>query len=100
MWFFVATVAFGKETGITGVSQVGCTCHAALPDATTTATFTGPDTDTVLPGETVDITFTVASSNANRIAGGLDVSVTDGTLAAGSNNKLSMTEITHAMPQN
>lgn len=91
--------ALAHSGGQTARSIVGCSCHGAAADPTTTVTF-GPAPAVVLPGEVVPLTFTVSSTSVSRVAGGLDVSATAGTLVPGAGGavKLSNSEITHTGP--
>ena len=92
----LSSPAFAHSTGITGRSTSGCGgggCHGTLPSASTTATFV-PEATTVEPGATILVDFLV--SNASQSAAGLNVSASGGTLAAGSNTRLSSSEITHS----
>jgi hypothetical protein len=57
------------------------------------ASFSG--TATVEPGEVVSMLFVVSSTSATHTRTGLDVSATGGSLSAGSNTRVSGTEITH-----
>jgi MYXO-CTERM domain-containing protein len=98
MWIAIlAAAASARETGITGRSTSGCgNCHGANPNAATVVTF-GYVPAAVAPGDIVPITLTV--SHPTLAAGGLDVSATGGTLAAGSNCRLANGEITHSAPE-
>lgn len=92
----ISSPALAHSTGITGRSTSGCGgggCHGTTPSAATTATFV-PEATTVEPGATILVDFLV--TNAAQSAAGLDVSATGGTLAAGSNTRLSGSEITHS----
>ena len=92
----LASPAFANPSGRTGASKTGCgDCHGRAADVTTTATLAASST-TVYPGDTVDVTLTIATSDATHVEAGLDVSASSGTLGAGSNNKLSSREITHS----
>ena len=91
--------AFATDHGITGRSTSGCGgCHGRTADSATTVTLAA-SASTVYPGDTVDVTLTVASSDASHTHAGLNASASSGTLASGSNNKLSSSEITHSAPQ-
>ncbi len=91
--------ASATDHGITGRATSGCgSCHGRSADSSTTVTLAASAT-TVYPGDTVDVTLTVESSDASHTRAGLDVAASSGTLASGSNNKLSSSEITHSAPQ-
>ena len=91
--------AFAYDGGITGRSTSGCGgCHGRTADSSTTVTL-ATSTATVYPGETVDVTLTVESSDSSHTRAGLNVAASSGTLAAGSNNRLSSLEITQSSPQ-
>lgn len=88
--------ADANSSGKTGASTTGCTsCHGSSADSNVSGTFSASATE-VGPGDTVTVTFTVASSDSNHTAAGLNVSADDGTLAAGSNTQESGGEITHS----
>jgi MYXO-CTERM domain-containing protein len=90
------TTALAYSTGKTGSSTAGCTtCHGSAADKTTTVGFS-LDSSTVAPGDTVTVQFSVATTDSSRTAGGLNVTVSDGTLAAGSNTQAKSGEITHS----
>ncbi len=87
--------SFAYSSGKTGSSTTGCTCHgAAAPD--TSVSFSA-STTTVAPGDTLAVQFLV--DNASQTSAGLNVTVSDGALAAGANTQLSSSEITHNSPQ-
>ncbi len=90
----LAQPAAAYSTGRTGSSTSGCTtCHGSSSSSATTVTFDASST-TVEPGETIDVTLTVA--HASQTGAGLDVSATCGSLAAGADTRLSSGEITHS----
>lgn len=99
--FYAILLAHGTaqaySTGKTNSYATGCgSCHGSTASATTTSTFAASAT-TVAPGETIDITFTVSSTDSSHVAAGFNVGAPDGgTLAAGSNNKLSSSQVTHS----
>ena len=83
------------STGKTGSSTSGCGgCHGNSPTSSTSATFS-TKLLTVAPGDTIDIDLVVATTNSSHEGAGLDVSVTGGTLQAGSNTQTSSGEVTH-----
>lgn len=88
--------AHATSTGKTGVSTTGCgSCHGSSASSATTVTFaTATGSTTVEPGDTITVYLSV--SNSAQSAAGLDVSASGGTLAAGTNTKLSSSEITHS----
>jgi uncharacterized protein (TIGR03382 family) len=86
--------ASANSAGKTGVSTTGCSCHGSA-DATTSASFSAPST-TVAPGESLLVSFTVASTSGSRTSMGLNVSATGGTLTAGTATRVSSSEITHS----
>jgi MYXO-CTERM domain-containing protein len=88
--------AFAYSAGRTSSSTTGCgACHGATASASTTATLAASDT-VVAPGEAVTLTMVVANSGASYTGAGLDVSVSGGTLRAGSNTRVSASEVTHS----
>jgi len=90
--------AHADEHGKTGVSTTGCGgCHGRSADATTSVSFATSST-TVNAGDRVLVQLVVATTSGTRTYGGLDVSATGGSLAAGSNTSLSRSEITHSSP--
>jgi Putative metal-binding motif len=89
-----ATDALAYSTGKTG-SSTGCgTCHGTAASSSVTSAFSVAST-TVVPGDALSITFTVASSDSTHLGAGLNVAATGGTLAAGTDTKLSSGQITH-----
>ena len=92
----LVTPAQATSTGKTGVSTTGCgSCHGSSASSSTTVTFsTSSGSTTVAPGETITVYLSVA--NSSQLAAGLNVSASGGTLAAGTNTKLSSSEITHS----
>src|SRR5437867_6010556 len=81
--------------GMTGVSRNGCgSCHGPGADPNVAVAISGPTT--LAPGSTSSYTVTVSGNPTGSmgLGGGLDVSVTGGTLAAGANNQLAGGEIT------
>jgi hypothetical protein len=94
----LSEAALATSTGRTGASITGCGCHGAAASATTTSTF-GAAPLSVLPGQAVPLTFSVSSTNALRVAGGLNVSATGGSWTAGSDTQVLAGQITHTAPQ-
>jgi hypothetical protein len=91
-------VAPAREDGWIGQSTSGCgSCHGSAPDPLTTVTLWVADA-TVVPGAVVDAALIVATTDPERVAVGLDVSATEGALAAGVGTRLVSREITHAAP--
>ncbi len=97
MLLFLAllTPALANSAGRTGSSTTGCTCHSASSSSTTSSTLAASAT-TVAPGDVVSLTLIVTSSSGLRTYGGLDVSATGGTLAAGTNTRVASGEVTHS----
>lgn len=95
-WMIADAVA--RSGGITGQSVVGCSCHAASADATTTAAFVTDADLVVAPGASLDLVFRVSTTTTDRVSAGLNVSATGGTLEAGANTRVSGGEITHSGP--
>lgn len=93
----ISSFALANSTGVTGKSTTGCTtCHGSSADSTTSVSFsTDAGSWIVAPGETINLTFRVATSG-RRTAAGLNVSAGSGTLAAGRNTRASGGEITHS----
>ncbi|HND00045.1 MAG TPA: hypothetical protein PKW90_28215, partial [Myxococcota bacterium] len=91
--------AEARSAGITGQSTAGCTCHGSSADSTTSATFSA-STNTVAAGDSLLVSFVVATTSGSRSKGGLNVSASGGTLAAGSNDRLSGGQITHSSATN
>jgi MYXO-CTERM domain-containing protein len=82
------------SSGKTGSSTSGCgSCHGSSADSTTGVVFSAEEA--VAPGDVVDVSLEVSTTSSSRSAAGLDVSVSGGSLSAGSNNKVSSGEITH-----
>lgn len=82
-----------SSTGITGLSTTGCTgCHSANAFPGYTTNFTA-SSFTVAPGGTRNVTFSLTGTGAS--AGGLNVSVTGGSLTAGTGTQVVSSEITH-----
>ncbi len=91
-------LAHASTNGKTGRSKSGCgACHGGTADGTTSVAF-ATDSTTVYPGDTVTVTLIVSTTDASHTYAGLDVSASSGALAAGSNDKLSSSEITHSAP--
>ncbi len=89
----LVSVALAYNSGITGYSTTGCTsCHGASASSATTVSFSH-DAE-VEPGDTISVTFRVA--HATQSAAGLNVSASSGTLTAGSNTRVSSSQITHS----
>ncbi len=83
-------------SGVTGQSISGCSCHGA-PSTNTQVTVTGqPMVSGYEPGETY--TLAVLVYNANKVAAGFNMSVSDGTLIAGAGSTLQNGELTHSAP--
>jgi chitodextrinase len=81
---------FRSEGGITGLSQAGCGgCHNSPNDPAPTVTISGPTT--VAPGATETYTLTVTPADdgdSDALGGGLNVSATAGTFAAGTGTRV------------
>ena len=95
-WLAIATMSpqstHAFSSGITGRSTTGCGgCHGASANTGVTVAFSGPIS--VAPGSTNNYTVSVSGGPPN--GGGLDASVSGGTLAAGANTHLMGTEIAH-----
>lgn len=97
----ITSSSWAHSNGQIGKSKTGCTgagCHGANATATTTVTWE-PTTVLVGPNTLLPLGLTVASSDASKVEGGLNVSASGGTLSAGTNTKVSGGEITHPSPQ-
>ena len=88
--------AMAYSSGKTGSSTSGCGgCHGSSPDSTTSATLSTAKM-VVSPGDTIDIEMLLSTTTSSLDGGGLNVSVTSGTLQAGSNTQTTSGEITHS----
>jgi hypothetical protein len=75
-----------------GGNTVGCTCHCAASDASTTVTLSTTAT-TFITGQSY--TFTVTVNNSTEAGAGVEVSTARGSLTAGSGMQLISGELTH-----
>ncbi|GBD07688.1 Endoglucanase C [bacterium HR21] len=98
--------SLGYPSGITGVTQTGCTCHGSTPSSSTTLTAqSGSGSFRTRPGQTLTLTVIVAHSSQQ--AAGIDIAVHNqsgqnaGSLspASGSGLQLSNGELTHTQPK-
>lgn len=95
-------IAFPYNNGITGRTQVGCTCHSSSPNSATTLTAQSSSGNfRTRPGQSLNISITVANSLMQ--AAGINIAVTNqngqnaGTLTPGTNSGLQSSggELTH-----
>ena len=94
----LAPSAHAYQSGKTG-SSTGCgSCHGSTADSTTAARLMTPGL-VVAPGELLSLELIVSSTDKNREAVGMNVSVDGGTLLAGANTQSSGGEITHSSPE-
>ena len=85
--------ALANSAGKTGQSTSGCgSCHGSSASSDTTVSFSSSVTE-VDAGDSITITLTVDNSGQSKF--GMNVSATDGTLAAGTGTQASGGEITH-----
>mgnify|MGYP001773232660 CR=1 FL=1 len=96
----------GYPSGITGVTQSGCTCHGSSPSSSVSVTAqSSSGSFRTRPGQTLSLTVIVAHSSQQ--AAGVDIAVhtqsgqNAGTLspASGSGLQLSNGELTHTQPK-
>jgi len=88
-----AGALLADASGRTGRTGTGCTCHGSLPSPGVTVTITGPQL--VAPLSTHDYTVSVSGGPAGS-SGGFDLKASAGTLVAGTNNRISGSEVTHS----
>lgn len=105
-WLVSSLPCSGYPSGITGVTQTGCTCHGSTPSSSTTLTAqSSSGSFRTRPGQTLNLTVIVAHSSQQ--AAGIDIAVQNqsgqnaGTLspASGSGLQLSNGELTHTQPK-
>lgn len=98
--------AFPYNNGITGRTQVGCTCHSSSPNSATTVTAQSSSGNfRTRPGQSLNISITVANSFMR--AAGINIAVTNqngqnaGTLTPSTNSGLQSSggELTHTTPK-
>ncbi len=103
----LALPLYGYRNGITGRTQVGCTCHGNSPSSTTSLSAeSSSGVFRTRPGQTLNITVTVANNILQ--AAGINIAVQNqngqnaGTLApeTGSGLQASSNELTHSSPKN
>jgi hypothetical protein len=92
-----AGTVFADMNGRTGKAQsaTGCNCHGTTRTASVVTTITGPQS--VTTGSTNQYTVSVSGGFAGTL-GGFNLNASGGTLAAGANNQVSGTEVTHLDP--
>jgi len=92
--FGLVNYASSSSTGVTGVSQTGCSCHCNGSNAATTVTISTSAT-VFEAGQTYNFTVTVA--NNSLVNAGVNLSASAGTLTAGSNGLQKVgSELTHS----
>lgn len=87
--------SLASQDGRTGHATSGCNCHASNPSSSVTMTIKGPQT--VAPSSTNQYTAMV-SGGPTSTAGGFDLLASGGTLVAGTNDRVSGSEVTHSTP--
>lgn len=92
--FLIASV-WASSSGITGQSQLGCTCHSLNVDPGTTVEISGIPNQPEL-SETYELTVNVTSTTVNGTTGGFNLNATVGTFASTDPNvKIQAGEATH-----
>lgn len=94
----IAITLSSSSNGITGQSSAGCTCHGSQNSATVLS-LTGFPSNYVL-GQAYPITVSV--TNASKLAGGFDLTVSAGSISAGSagtTTQPTLKEIGHNAPK-
>ncbi len=90
--------AWAYDDGRSGSGATGCgNCHGSA-DLGVTAVLSASSTS-VAPGDVVDITLTLTSSDVAHVAGGLSVDATQGVFTAGTGTKVLRGDITHTTPR-
>ena len=88
----ITSALFADSSGRTGRTSTGCTCHGSV-NTGVTVTVSGPQT--VAPLSTHDYTVSVTGGPSGTL-GGFNLKASAGTLAAGTGNRVSGSEVTHS----